>query len=162
MQIKNFRDLKIKHKFVVVAAGLLLLISVMIIVFFPMRQEEQAVRYQSHKASVIVQMIACSSEAGLNFGDASAVKESLQGLKTIEDVQFALVYNQDGRSFSEYQGEKASIHANRINQLLNASTLSSDLKDKNSSQNNVSSSSSSTIFNLFTKSLGDFGLQAEL
>jgi methyl-accepting chemotaxis protein len=147
MQIKNFRDLKIKHKFVVVAASLLLLISIMIIVFFPMRQEEQAVRYQSHKASVIAQMIACSSEAGLNFGDASAVKESLQVLKTIEDVQFALVYNHEGRSFSEYQGEKASIHANRIGLLLNASSLETDIPEKNSNQDFISGKSGIRFIN---------------
>ena len=64
--------------------------------------------------------MASGSEAGLNFADASAVKEALEGLKEIEDVQFAIIFDKAGNSFAEYQGSNAAPHLNSIHQLLPA------------------------------------------
>jgi methyl-accepting chemotaxis protein len=118
MKRTPFRDLKIKHKLMIVTAALLLTVAVAIVIFFPMRQKLQADRYQSHKAFVITRMIGYGAEAGLTFGDASAVRESLNGLKGIEDVQFAIVYDQSGNLFSEYRSDQTAQFLEPVRQLL--------------------------------------------
>jgi methyl-accepting chemotaxis protein len=103
-----FRDLSIKHKLVIVTSALLLLVSISIVIFFPKRQEAQAGKFQSQKAWAIARIVANSSEAGLNFGDASAVKETLRGLREIGDVQFAVILDNAGGTFAAYNGAKAA------------------------------------------------------
>jgi len=51
------------------------------VIFFPKRQEAQAGKFQSQKATAIARIMASSSEAGLNFADAAAVRETLKGLR---------------------------------------------------------------------------------
>ncbi len=114
----SFQDLSIKYKLMILTGALLLLVAVSIVVFLPMRQEAQAGKYQSHKALAIARIMAYSSEAGLNFGDASAVKEVLQGLKEISDVDFAIIYDKSGHSFAEYQGAKAAPFLPSIRKLI--------------------------------------------
>jgi methyl-accepting chemotaxis protein len=118
MKRTRFQDLKIKHKLMIVTAALLLVVSVAIVVFFPMRQRKQADKFQAQKAFVIARMIAYSAEAGLTFGDASAVNEALPKLKGIEDVQFAIVYDQAGKPFSKYRSEQTSPFLQSIGELM--------------------------------------------
>ena len=115
-----FRDLSIKYKLMIVTAALLLLVAVSIVFFFPRRQEAQAGKFQSQKALAIARIMASSSEAGLNFGDASAVKETLKSLKEIEDVQFAIVFDGSGNPFAQYRGANATPFLSLIRNQLAA------------------------------------------
>jgi methyl-accepting chemotaxis protein len=116
-----FRDLSIKNKLVIVTSALLLLVSISIVIFFPKRQEAQAGRFQSQKAWAIARIVANSSEAGLNFSDASAVKETLRGLQEIEDVQFAVILDSAGKSFADYRGSRALPFLPSVRDLLASS-----------------------------------------
>jgi methyl-accepting chemotaxis protein len=120
MRLVAFRDLSIKYKLMIVTAALLLLVAISITVFFPRRQEAQASKFQAQKALAIARIMASGSEAGLNFADASAVKETLKSLKEIEDVQFAIIFDKSGNSFAHYEGADAAPYFNSILKLLSA------------------------------------------
>ncbi len=113
----RFRDLKIKHKLVIVAVACLLPVVLAIVLFFPRRQELQAEQFQSRKAFILAQMIARNTEVGLTIGDAAAAKGTLEKLNGIEDVQFAIVYDQAGKAVSEYRTDRASSVLNAVGDL---------------------------------------------
>jgi methyl-accepting chemotaxis protein len=100
-------NLSIKQKLVAATALLLVLVGLFISAFFPMRQNTAMKKYLTDKASVVAGIIAYGSQAGLSFSDASAVNETLQSLKTVNDVEFALVLDGQGKTFAEYGSEKA-------------------------------------------------------
>ncbi len=58
-------------------------------------------------AAAIARIMAYTSEAGLNFGDASAVKEALNGLENVEDVEYALIYDKENALFADLKGDHA-------------------------------------------------------
>ncbi len=103
----TFNNFSIKQKLVAATALLLVAVGLFISVFFPMRQNTAMKNYLTDKASVVAGIIAYSSQAGLSFSDASTVSETLRSLKTVNDVEFALVLDAQGKSFAEYGAEKA-------------------------------------------------------
>jgi len=103
----TFDKLSIKQKLVAGTAVLLVVVGLFISVFFPMRQNTAMKKYLVDKASVVAGIIAYSSQAGLSFSDASTVNDTLKSLKTVNDVEFALVLDGQGKSFAEYGSEKA-------------------------------------------------------
>ncbi|MBN1567830.1 MAG: HAMP domain-containing protein [Acidobacteria bacterium] len=113
-----FRNLSIKYKLMVVTAALLLLVAISITVFFPKRQEAQAGKFQAQKALAIARIMANGSEAGLTFTDASEVTDVLNGLREIEDVQFAIIFDAAGNPFAQYRRGKAAPHLQLIRSLL--------------------------------------------
>jgi methyl-accepting chemotaxis protein len=116
----NFRNRSIQYELIMATGTLLLLVAISIAIFFPMRQESQARKFQSHEALAIARIISSSSVAGLNFGDASSVKEVLTGLKEIDDVEFVVIFDKEGKSFADYQGPKASPILPSIQHLISA------------------------------------------
>ncbi|MBN1568302.1 MAG: HAMP domain-containing protein [Acidobacteria bacterium] len=115
--------LSIKQKLVAAAALLLLLVGLFISFFFPLRQKSVMKEYLTDKASVVAGIIAHSSQAGLSFSDASAVNEVLNSLKSVGDVEFALVLDAQGNSFAEYGGAEARL---KQSEILNAARNTSE------------------------------------
>jgi methyl-accepting chemotaxis protein len=115
--------LSIKQKLVAATALLLLLVGLFISFFFPLRQQSVMKEYLIDKASVVAGIIAHSSQAGLSFSDASAVNEVLNSLKSVNDVEFALVLDAQGKTFAEYGGVEAQLMQNEI---LNAARTTTD------------------------------------
>lgn len=116
-------NLSIKQKLVAATALLLLLVGLFISVFFPARQNTAMKKYLTDKASVVAGIIAYSSQAGLSFSDASAVNETLNSLKAVNDVEFALVLDSQGKTFAQYGGDKA---APLLEDIRNAATDNSE------------------------------------
>jgi methyl-accepting chemotaxis protein len=80
-------------------------VSVFISVFFPLRQRQELRQSLLDEARVVARIMAYSSEAGLNFGDASAVQQVLSSLGAVKDVEFALVVDGENKPFADYKGE---------------------------------------------------------
>jgi methyl-accepting chemotaxis protein len=114
--------LSIKTKLVVAAALLLLLVGLFVSVFFPLRQQAVMKKYLTDKASVVARMVAYSSQAGLSFSDASAVNEALNSLKTVNDVEFALVLDSQGKTFAEYGSSNARLLMDEIRDAAQTKT----------------------------------------
>lgn len=110
-------NLTIKQKLVAATALLLLLVGLFISVFFPWRQRTAMEKYLTDKASVVAGIIAYSSQAGLSFSDASAVTETLRSLKAVNNVEFALVLDSQGKTFAEYGDAKAQPMLDEIRSI---------------------------------------------
>jgi methyl-accepting chemotaxis protein len=118
----KFDTLSIKSKIVAAAALLLLLVGLFITIFFPLRQQTVMKKYLTDKASVVAGIVAYSSQAGLSFSDASAVKEALKSLKTVNDVEFAVVLDGQGKIFADYSGDKANRMMDEIRNVSQTET----------------------------------------
>ncbi len=114
--------LTIKQKLVAATAVLLLLVGLFIYIFFPLRQQIVMKRYLTDKASVVAGIVANSSQAGLSFSDSSAVNEALNSLKAVNDVEFALVLDSQGKTFAEYGGAKARPMLDKIRDIAKIET----------------------------------------
>ncbi len=103
----GFNRLLIGQKLSLTAALLLFLVAVFVSVFFPLRQQAEMRKYLIQKATGIADIMAYTSEAGLNFGDKPVVEETLKALGQIDDVSFAFVLDESGRPFAEFRGSSA-------------------------------------------------------
>jgi methyl-accepting chemotaxis protein len=119
----KLESLTIKQKLVAAAALLLLLVGMFISIFFPLRQQAVMKRYLADKASVVAGIVAHSSQAGLSFSDASAVNEMLNSLKSVNDVEFAVVLDAQGKTFAEYGSAKAREMQAEITDIAKETTL---------------------------------------
>jgi methyl-accepting chemotaxis protein len=127
----DFRHLSIKHELMIATGALLFLVAIAIAIFFPMRQETQARKFQSHEALAIARIMASSSEVGLNFGDAASVKEVLNGLKEIEDIEFVVILDNEGKSFAECHGTKAASILPSIQDTLSTGEFNAAERERN-------------------------------
>jgi serine phosphatase RsbU (regulator of sigma subunit)/HAMP domain-containing protein len=109
-----FRTLGIKQKFVSLALALLASVALFILIFFPYRQQVQMSEYLQQKVFVISNMVAHSTTSGLLFDDVGSVKTYLDILKTLEEVQFALIYK-DGKKFSDYREDLSKVYQSNVN-----------------------------------------------
>jgi methyl-accepting chemotaxis protein len=112
--------LTIKSKLVAATALLLLAVGVFVSVFFPLRQQIVMRKDLTDKAFVVARMVAYSSQAGLSFSDASAVNEALNSLKAVHDVEFAMVLDNQGKTFAEYNSLKAKPMIDEIREVAKA------------------------------------------
>ncbi len=110
----GFNRLLIGQKLSLAAALLLFLVGVFVSVFFPLRQQAEMRKYLIQKASGVAEIMAYSSEVGLNFGDKPVVQETLKALGQMDDVAFAFVLDQSGQPFSDYQGSAGTRYLSRI------------------------------------------------
>ena len=108
MSFLKFGRLRIKQKLILATVSILFLVSIFVSTFFPLRQRSETKRYLTQKARVIATMMAYNSEAGLSFNDPSAVREVLKGLSEIQDVEFAVVFDKEGKPFAQYRGDRAA------------------------------------------------------
>lgn len=115
----NTIKLGIKGKFVSLAVALLLIVAAFIFVFFPQRQERQMSEYLNQKVFVISDMVSFSTTPGVLFDDLKSVETYLNILKSLEEVQFAIVYRAGEQTpFAAYQSPKAKMYESNIQQLL--------------------------------------------
>jgi methyl-accepting chemotaxis protein len=114
--------LTIKQKLVAATALLLLFVGLFVSIFFPLRQQQVMKRSLADKASVVAGIVAHSSQAGLSFSDASAVNEMLNSLKSVNDVEFAVVLDAQGKTFAEYGSEKSRELQAEIQEISKEST----------------------------------------
>jgi serine phosphatase RsbU (regulator of sigma subunit)/HAMP domain-containing protein len=129
--IMNEIKLGIKGKFVSLAVALLLIVAAFIFFFFPERQERQMSEYLNQKVFVISDMVSFSTTPGVLFDDLKSVENYLNILKTLEEVEFAIVYRASEKSqFAAYNTQKAKQYEADISTLLDkAGRQSIDLKD---------------------------------
>jgi methyl-accepting chemotaxis protein len=106
----RFKHLSIKSQMMLATAAILLVVALAILIFFPIRQEAQASKYQSKKALALAQIIANSPEARLTA--------AFKGLNRIGDVEFAIVLDQKGSVLAGYQTEKAAPTLDSIKSSL--------------------------------------------
>jgi len=116
----GFNRLLIGQKLSLAAALLLFLVGVFVSVFFPLRQQAEMRKYLIQKASGIAEIMAYSSEAGLNFGDKPVVQETLKALDQLDDVAFAFVLDDSGRAFCDYHGSAGARYLTRVSHLQNS------------------------------------------
>jgi methyl-accepting chemotaxis protein len=114
--------LTIKQKLVAATALLLMLVGLFVSIFFPLRQQQVMKKYLADKASVVAGIVAHSSQAGLSFSDASAVNEMLNSLKNVNDVEFVVVLDGQGKTFAEYGSEKSREMQAEILEISKGST----------------------------------------
>ena len=127
----NNVKLGIKGKFVSLALALLLIVAAFIFVFFPQRQERQMSEYLNQKVFVISDMVSFSTTPGVLFDDLKSVENYLNILKSLEEVEFAMVYRAAEKTqFAAYNNQKAKQFESNIQQLLDKSGRQSvDLED---------------------------------
>jgi methyl-accepting chemotaxis protein len=94
---------RIRKKMVTATGGVLLLVAVFMSVFFPWRQKLAMVHYMEDKMVAVASLTSVNAEAGLVFEDASVVKESLQGLNSLDDLAWGLVLDANGKAFASYK-----------------------------------------------------------
>jgi diguanylate cyclase (GGDEF)-like protein/PAS domain S-box-containing protein len=85
-----FRDLPIKWKLVLEISLLVAVISVFFVLYFPQRQKQVAIRGLENKAISLAEMMAYSSNAGVEFEDLNSVEAvfmSVQGDPDLRDAK---------------------------------------------------------------------------
>jgi methyl-accepting chemotaxis protein len=109
---------RIRKKLVTATGGVLLLVAVFMSVFFPWRQKLAMVHYMEDKMVAVASLTSVNAEAGLVFEDASVVKESLQGLNSLDDLAWGLVLDGNGKAFASYK--HSSGHSGDAQELSEA------------------------------------------
>jgi serine phosphatase RsbU (regulator of sigma subunit)/HAMP domain-containing protein len=126
MIIKN---LGIKQKFVFLAVALLSAVALFILIFFPLRQQEQMSEYLTQKVFVISDMVSFSTTSGLLFDDLAGVQTYLNILKSLDEVEFVLVYKEK-KKFADYREANSKLYQQSVAQLLRTDDRKSvDLED---------------------------------
>ncbi|TAE30705.1 MAG: HAMP domain-containing protein [Candidatus Kapaibacterium sp.] len=111
--------LGIKGKFVSLAVALLLIVAAFIFFFFPQRQERQMSEYLNQKVFVISDMVSFSTMPGLLFDDLKSIENYLNILKSLEEVEFAIIYRAgETTPFAAYQSSKSQAFESNIQALL--------------------------------------------
>ena len=82
-------------------------ISIFISVYFPARQQKQALDAMDAKARSIVDMTAFSLSSALYFEDSTGIDEALEGAKQNRDLVYIVVLNDSGRVLSSINADKA-------------------------------------------------------
>jgi methyl-accepting chemotaxis protein len=108
------RNLSINKKFLGLAVALLLVVSLFVAVFFPLRQERQMAEYLNERVFVVADITASGAAPGVVFDDADAVKKSFDPLKTLPDVQFAIITKPDGKEITSYAHASAGNASSAI------------------------------------------------
>jgi len=92
----------ITQKFVSLVVALLLVVSVFIALFVPARQEAQMLASMREKSQTVGSLMAATVVSALVFDDAKTIGTSLETLKGLPDVRFAVVLNAQKTVVAEY------------------------------------------------------------
>jgi methyl-accepting chemotaxis protein len=117
--MKYFRNLGIKQKFQLQFAISLFLICIFMCIYFPLKQNWELTNSLREKANVVVQLISKSSSSGMVYGDAQWTTTLFETLKSMPDVEFAILLNKDGTKFCAFNENKYEKYANKILGLKN-------------------------------------------
>lgn len=90
----------IRTKLVVLISFLVGAISLFVYVYFPARQERQAIRALEEKAQSIAEMASFSLSPALLFEDHEDAEQALAGIRKVEDFAYLVVVDDQGRVFS--------------------------------------------------------------
>jgi signal transduction histidine kinase/HAMP domain-containing protein/ActR/RegA family two-component response regulator len=108
-RLKNFGSyfpnglaLTIRSKLVLVISILIAVIALFISLFFPSRQEKQALAAITDKARSIANMTAYSISPALYFDDSLAINEVIESALLNRDLAYLLVVNDSGRIVDAY------------------------------------------------------------
>jgi serine phosphatase RsbU (regulator of sigma subunit) len=125
----------IKQKFVGLAVVLLFGVALFTFIFFPYRQQQQMSEYLKQKIFVISDMVAQSTTSALLFDDRTAAKTYLDIMKSLDEVQFTLLYKNDMvdgslKTFGEYRPDNSKSYKQNVDELLKSKSRTSiDLED---------------------------------
>jgi serine phosphatase RsbU (regulator of sigma subunit) len=113
----------IKQKFVGLAVLLLFAVAAFTFVFFPYRQQQQMSEYLTQKIFVISDMVAQSTTSALLFDDRTAAKTYLDILKSLDEVQFTMLYKYDMmdgslKTFGEYRPDNSKSYRQNVDEML--------------------------------------------
>ncbi len=120
MQSQTSLSFGIKQKFIALAMALLLGVSAFIAWFFPLRQRQEMSAYLNQKAAVLAQVTAYGTASGVVFDDSAATKTALDGLRSLPDVQFALVFRANGTRIGEVSASNSEPYMTDVTTLRQA------------------------------------------
>lgn len=96
----------IRMKLAILITLLIGVISIFISVYFPARQEKQALKAMDAKAHSIVDMTAFSLSSAMYFEDLSGIDEALDGAKQNRDLVYIVVLDDSGQVLSAFNSDK--------------------------------------------------------
>ena len=111
-----FRFFGIRNKLMCVICSLFLLAAILIAVLFPMLQAAGAGRALARQATAMAQMLALNVAAGVRAGEIAPIQEGLQRLHSVDDAEFAIVYNAAGNAIAGYRAADAAPFLQSIEQ----------------------------------------------
>jgi methyl-accepting chemotaxis protein len=121
-----YKDLSVRFKLVGAASLLLVSISVFVFLFFPSKQKTELNNALKDKAALLANIVSSNVTAGVVFDDAASVKNSLDQLKVIKEVEFAIVKKSDGSEFASYNPSLVKSVNNENSVKNGAVTISED------------------------------------
>jgi methyl-accepting chemotaxis protein len=101
----GFRNLSLRAKLVTLVAVLLAAITLFISLFFPARLERISLTGVERRAIGMATILASAVAPGLEFDDATNVKDLLDQLRSAEGVAYAAVRRNDGSLFAAWRPE---------------------------------------------------------
>ena len=118
MAILNPKNFFIKDKIIF---GMLLMvcsITVFAFLFFPHVQKKAAVDALKEKALSLAEVTAINSSAGLVFEDVDSVNQVLSSVTSNKDLEFAVIFLNNGKIFASYNQEKMvdAVIARNVNE----------------------------------------------
>ena len=122
--MKSLSKMSVKQKLLTILAVSLFFIGLFIFFYFPLTQKNDMTESLEQKASVIGQMVAQTSAAGLVFDDPSSVSTLLAAFKDMHDVDFAIVLKKDGTKFSAYNEKGYSEYSEKVNEMIKSHSIS--------------------------------------
>jgi hypothetical protein len=100
--LNNNKVFTIRTKLALVVSLLFAAISIFIFLYFPARQERQAINAISDKANSVALIMAYSIAPALYFNDSTALEEVIKSAITNKDLIYILVSNDSGRAIETY------------------------------------------------------------
>jgi methyl-accepting chemotaxis protein len=103
----NLNQLSLRTKLVALIALLLAVVSLFLWLYFPARMESFSRRWIERRAVGMAIVLSNSVSSGLEFDDANAVKEMLNGLSSAPEVLYGVVRRANGTTLAAFRGESA-------------------------------------------------------
>lgn len=113
MQKVGFQ-VSLKAKIMASVALLVACISIFVYVYFPFRQNAQALKSRQEEGLRLAKILSHNVTAGLEFDDQESVASSMEAIKTREDLICVTVLNRDREEFYSYMSEAAKERQNEL------------------------------------------------
>jgi PAS domain S-box-containing protein len=106
--LKHFKFIPtIGTKFIAVFILVVALISIFIYIYFPLKLEQQAIRFIADKARSIMDMTAFNIASTLVFEDKQDMENIFRSVRQAEDILYLVVHNQKGEVFGAFNHQAA-------------------------------------------------------
>ena len=103
----NLNQLSLRTKLVALIAILLALVSLFLWLYFPARMESFSRRWIERRGVGMAIVLSNSVSSGVEFDDANAVRDMLNGLSSAPEVLYGVVRRANGTSLASFKGESA-------------------------------------------------------